>query len=143
MIQDRITKMVTEFKSHESWEAKYKQLIQFGKDIGDFSEECRIDDNKVRGCQSQVWLQSDFKEGKVLFKADSDASIVKGVMAILVKVYSGSTPQEILDTPPTFLEDMELAQHLSLSRSNGLTSMLKQINIYALAYKTKQELGLT
>lgn len=142
MIKDRIAEVITEFNSHTSWEGKYKELINFGKNMPAYTEEFRTEDNKVRGCQSQVWLHSSFEDGKIIFEADSDASIVKGVIAILVKVYSGSTPQEILSTPPTFLEDIELKQHLSMSRSNGLASMLKQINIYAFAYKTKVEMGL-
>jgi cysteine desulfuration protein SufE len=142
VIKDRIAEVITEFNSHTSWEGKYKELINFGKNMPAYTEEFRTEDNKVRGCQSQVWLHSSFEDGKIIFEADSDASIVKGVIAILVKVYSGSTPQEILSTPPTFLEDIELKQHLSMSRSNGLASMLKQINIYAFAYKTKVEMGL-
>ena len=142
MIQDRIAEVIKEFNSQTSWEGKYKELINFGKNMPAYPEEFRTEDNKVRGCQSQVWLHSSFEDGKIVFEADSDASIVKGVIAILIKVYSGSTPQEILNTPPTFLEDIELKQHLSMSRSNGLASMLKQINIYAFAYKTKVEMGL-
>ena len=106
-------------------------------------ESQKIEDNKVKGCQSQVWLHAELNnEKRIIFSADSDAAIVKGIVSILLKVYSDSTPEEIIATKPDFLEDIGLRQHLSMSRANGLSSMVKQISIYALAFKTKIDMGL-
>jgi cysteine desulfuration protein SufE len=101
------------------------------------NESHKITENLVKGCQSQVWLYAELKDGRVLFEADSDASIVKGIVALLVQVYSGSTPEEILGTKPSFLEDIGLREHLSMSRANGLNSMMKQISFFGLAFKAK------
>ncbi|WP_127716004.1 SufE family protein [Halobacteriovorax sp. HLS] len=141
-IEQRISDIKAKFSSHANWEDKYKSVIAMGKDLGDFPEEHRTEENKVKGCQSQVWIHSDFSDGRVIFYADSDASIVKGIIALLLNVYSDSTPDEILATKPEFLEEIGLRQHLSMSRANGLSSMLKQISMYALAYKTKMQMGL-
>ena len=141
-IQERVNRIVSTFSSHKDWEDKYKSVILMGKDLAAFPEEHRLEENKVKGCQSQVWIFSELKDGKVYFYADSDASIVKGIIALLLNVYSDSTPEEILATKPDFLEEIGLRQHLSMSRANGLSSMLKQISLYALAYKTKIQMGL-
>jgi cysteine desulfuration protein SufE len=142
-IEERITMLKSDFKNFGEWEARYKHLIELGKKMPPMKEEFKTEDNKVKGCQSQVWLHAELVDGKVHFSADSDASIVKGIVALLVFVYSDSTPDEILMTKPTFLEDIGLREHLSMSRANGLSSMLKQISFYAMAFKAKQQMGIS
>lgn len=138
MINQRIQKIKAEFQSFNEWEERYKHLIDLGKKMAPMNEAHRVEENKVKGCQSQVWLHAELIDDKVIFSADSDASIVKGIIALLVYVYSGATPDEILTTKPTFFEDIGLREHLSMSRANGLNSMLKQITYYAMAFKAKQ-----
>ncbi len=140
MINDRIGKLIEDFKRFSDWEERYKHLIELGKRMPAMNEVNRIPANLVKGCQSQVWLHADLKDGRIYFEADSDASIVKGIVALLVNVYSGSTPDEILTTKPTFLEDIGLREHLSMSRANGLNSMMKQISFFAMAYKAKMSM---
>ena len=137
MINDKIESLVLDFKRFSDWEERYKHLIDLGKKMPPLDETHRIPENLVKGCQSQVWLHADLLDGKIYFQADSDASIVKGIIALLVGVYTGSTPDEILSTKPTFLEDIGLREHLSMSRANGLNSMMKQISFFAMAYKAK------
>ena len=138
MITDRINALIADFKSFNDWEERYKHLIDLGKKMPAMDEAHRIPANIVKGCQSQVWLHADLShDGKLVFQADSDASIVKGIIALLVGVYSGSTPDEVLSTKPSFLEDIGLREHLSMSRANGLNSMMKQISFFAMAYKAK------
>jgi cysteine desulfuration protein SufE len=137
MINDRINVLVEDFKRFSDWEERYKHLIQLGKSMPPMDEAHHNPGNLVKGCQSQVWLHADLVDGKIIFQADSDASIVKGIIALLIKVYSGSTPDEILGTKPGFLEDIGLREHLSMSRANGLNSMMKQISFFAVAYKAK------
>ena len=113
---------------------KYSLLIKFGRDMKEFPEEFRTEKNKISGCQSQVWLNASFKDGKMFLDADSDSSIVKGLAALLVKVYSEHTPTEILTSPPDFLHKIGIDSHLSPTRKNGLGAMLKQIQLYAVAF---------
>lgn len=141
MINDRILKIKEDFARFSEWEGRYKHLIDLGKQMAPMSEDYRTEANKVKGCQSQVWLGARLEGDKIIFEADSDASIVKGIVALLVFVYSGSTPDEILSTKPTFLEDIGLREHLSMSRANGLTSMMKQISFYAMAFKAKLQMN--
>ena len=141
-ISKRVEHLVSNFNQFSDWEEKYKHIISLGKELKPMKEEYRIEENKVKGCQSQVWLFPEVIEGKINFQADSDASIVKGIISLLLKVYSDSTPDEILATPPAFLKEIGLSEHLSMSRANGLNSMMKQISLYALAIKTKIEMGL-
>ena len=141
-ITHRIEELKTEFASFSSWEDRYAHIIKMGKELPAFPEEYRLEDNKVRGCQSQVWLFPDLVEGKIIYHADSDASIVKGIISLLLKVYSNSTPDEILAVGTDWLDEIGLRQHLSMSRANGLSSMLKQISMYALAIQTKIKMGL-
>ncbi|WP_185902989.1 SufE family protein [Bacteriovorax stolpii] len=140
MINERIAGLIADFKRFSDWEERYKHLIEIGKKMASMDESNRIPANLVKGCQSQVWLHADLVDGKIFFQADSDASIVKGIVALLVSVYSGSTPDEILMTKPTFLEDIGLREHLSMSRANGLNSMMKQISFFAMAYKAKMQM---
>lgn len=136
-IDQRINTMVEDFKRFSDWEERYKHLIDLGKKMPAMEEGYKIPENLVKGCQSQVWIHAELREDRIFFQADSDASIVKGIIALLVGVYSGSTPDEILSTKPTFLEDLGLREHLSMSRANGLNSMMKQISFFAMAFKAK------
>lgn len=138
MINDRISALKADFLRFNDWEERYKHLISLGKEMPLMEEVNRIPANIVKGCQSQVWLHADLgDDGKIYFQADSDATIVKGIIALLVGIYSGSTPDEILRTKSTFLEDIGLREHLSMSRANGLNSMMKQISFFAMAYSAK------
>jgi cysteine desulfuration protein SufE len=136
-INQKIAKVVEEFNQFKNWEDRYKHLIDFGKQLESMPEVYRLEENKVKGCQSQVWLYATLEDGKIKLFADSDASIVKGIVALLVYVYSESSPDEILMTRPTFIEEIGLKEHLSMSRANGLTAMVKQISFYAMAFKAK------
>ncbi len=141
MIDQRIHKLKEDFKSFGEWEARYKHLIDLGKKMPVMNDEFKTEENKIKGCQSQVWLYASLVGDRIHFSADSDASIVKGIVALLVYVYSESTPDEILSTKPTFLEDIGLREHLSMSRANGLTAMVKQISFYAMAFKAKLQMS--
>jgi cysteine desulfuration protein SufE len=134
---DRIKSIVDEFKKYSDWEDRYKHLITLGKNLPPMDESQKTESNKIKGCQSQVWLHAELSGDKIIFSADSDASIVKGIIALLVQVYSGCSPDEILSIKPTFLEEIGLKEHLSMSRANGLTAMVKQISFYAMAFKIK------
>ncbi len=130
------SEIIQEFLNLSSWEERYKRIIELGKSLKAFDDKYKIDDLLVRGCQSQVWLRAYMGDDKKLyFEADSDAIIVKGLISILIRVYSGHTPDEILEMEPTFINELGLGQHLSPSRANGLRSMVKQIKYYALAFK--------
>ncbi len=138
MIQERVQKIIAEFKSFNDWEERYKHLINLGKQLPEMNDQFKVESNLVKGCQSQVWLHAEVDSNrKIIFYGDSDASIVKGIVALLVRVYSGSTPDEILMTKPVFLEEIGLKEHLSMSRANGLNSMMKQISFFAIAFKAK------
>ncbi len=135
-IKEIQSELVNRFKDFTNWEEKYAEIIKLGKTLPAFPEDKRSDKNKIEGCQSQVWMHAEFKDGKVFLFADSDAMIVKGLIALLLKVYSGRTPDEILGSPPDFLKEIGIDTHLSPTRKNGLYSMLKQIQLYALAFKS-------
>lgn len=136
-ISDRVKSIVERFNQYKDWEDRYQTIIDLGKALPSMPEEYKTEENKVKGCQSQVWLFATLEGDRVKIYADSDATIVKGLVALLVEVYSLSTPDEILMTKPTFLEEIGLREHLSMSRANGLNAMLKQISLYALGYKVK------
>ena len=133
-IQDEI---IAEFSDFEDWLDRYQLLIDLGSEQEPLSDEYKTNNNLIEGCQSRVWLQADYVDGKVHFRAESDAMIVKGIVSLLIKVYSGRTPDEILDTEPRFVEAIGLKEHLSPTRSNGLLAMIKQMKLYALAFKTR------
>jgi cysteine desulfuration protein SufE len=135
-IEDEI---VEEFSLFDNWEDKYEYIIDLGKKLEPLSLEYKIDENKIKGCQSQVWLVADEREGRIFFKADSDAIIVKGLVNMLIRVLSGHTPQEIIDAKLDFINKIGMTNHLAQTRSNGLLSMVKQMKNYALAYKIKQQ----
>ena len=133
-VQDRIVK---EFSLFEDWTERYKYIIKHGDKLEALPEEDRIDSNLVKGCQSQVWLTATLNEDKVIFKADSDAAITKGLVSLVVRLYSNQTPEDILAVNPDFIAKIGMEQHLSPTRANGLASMVKQMKIYAMAYKAK------
>ncbi|MCK6143640.1 SufE family protein [Prevotella intermedia] len=135
-IQDEI---IEEFAEFTEWMDKYQMLIDLGNELDGLDAEYKSEQNLIDGCQSRVWLQCDIKDGKLVFTADSDALITKGIIALLIRVVSGHTPKEILDTDLYFIERIGLHQHLSPTRSNGLLSMVKKIKAYALAFNMKGE----
>jgi cysteine desulfuration protein SufE len=122
----------------DDWEGKYEHLIDLGKSLPLIKEEYKTDDRLIKGCQSRVWLQSEFKDGKVFFSADSDAIITKGIVALMVRVLSGHTPDEIVNADLSFVDMIGLKEHLSPTRANGLVSMIKQMKLDALAYSVKK-----
>ncbi|MBO5000975.1 MAG: SufE family protein [Bacteroidaceae bacterium] len=133
-LQDEV---IEEFSDFEDWMDKYQLLIDLGNEQEPLAPEYKNDQNLIDGCQSRVWLQADLVDGKVEFQAESDALIVKGIIALLIKVVSGHTPDEILDNDLYFIEAIGLKDHLSPTRSNGLLAMVKQMRMYALAFKAK------
>jgi cysteine desulfuration protein SufE len=131
--------IVEDFSLFDSWDDKYEYIIDLGKKLQPLEDEYKIDDNRVRGCQSTVYLAADYKDGKVFYKAESDAMIVKGLISMLIRVLSGNTPDEIMEAKLDFIRQIGMTTHLAQSRSNGLLAMLKQMKNYALAYKMKNE----
>ena len=136
-IQEIQEEIIAEFSDFEDWLDRYQLLIDLGSEQEPLPAEYKTDNNLIDGCQSRVWLQADYLDGKVHFRAESDAMIVKGIVSLLIKVYSGHTPDEILNTEPYFVEAIGLKEHLSPTRSNGLLAMIKQMKLYALAFKAK------
>ena len=133
-IQDEI---IEEFSGFDDWMDKYQLLIDLGNEQEPLDEKYKIESNLIDGCQSRVWLQADYHDGVIDFAAESDALIVKGIVSLLIRVLSGHTPQDILDAELYFIDEIGLKEHLSPTRSNGLLAMVKQIRMYALAFKTK------
>lgn len=136
-INEKQDDIIDEFSGFDDWLDRYQLLIDLGSEQPPLEEQYKTDNNLIEGCQSRVWLQADLVDGKVMFRAESDALIVKGIVALLIKVYSGHTPDEILSSEPYFVEAIGLKEHLSPTRSNGLLSMIKQMRLYALAFKAK------
>ena len=134
-IQDEV---IAEFSDFDDWMDRYQLLIDLGNEQEPLDEAYKTEENLIDGCQSRVWLQCDEADGKLLFRAESDALIVKGIIALLIKVVSGHTPDEILEADLYFIDRIGLREHLSPTRSNGLLSMVKQMRMYALAYKAKE-----
>ncbi len=130
--------LIQEFEMFDDWMDKYNYIIELGKDLPMIDPQFKTEEFLISGCQSQVWLHPEEKEGKLYFSADSDAIITKGIVNLLIRVLSGHTPQEILDNDLSYLDAIGLKNHLSPTRSNGLASMIKQIKLYALAYSAKQ-----
>ena len=137
-IQHKQNQIIDEFNFFEDWSEKYQYLIDLGKSLPEFDQSNKIDSNLIKGCQSKVWLNSSFSDNMVIFEADSDAIISKGIISLLIRVFSGHNPKEILDANIDFIEKIGLNSHLSQTRANGLLSMIKQIKIYALAYQVKK-----
>ena len=134
-IHEKHKSIIDDFKSFENWEERYSYIIKLGKELSPLAEEFKIEKYKIEGCQSQVWMYAKLEDGKILVEADSDAMIVKGLIAILISAYSGFSPDEILSAPPDFLKEIGIDNHLSVTRKNGLGAMLKQIQLYAFAFK--------
>jgi cysteine desulfuration protein SufE len=135
-IQEQI---VEEFSGFDDWMDKYAYLIDLGKDLEPLPEELKIKQNLIDGCQSKVWVYADYADGKIFFRGDSDAILTKGLISLIIRAYNGQVPDDIINNQPEFINKIGLSEHLSPTRSNGLTSMIKQIKFYAMAYKVKHE----
>lgn len=133
-IQDEI---IDEFSSFDDWMERYDYMIELGKSLPQMKEDLKTADNLIKGCQSKVWLSTDFNGEKINFLADSDAILTKGIVALLLRVFSNQKPKDILETDLYFVDEIGLKEHLSPTRANGLVSMIKQFKLYALAYQTK------
>lgn len=134
-------KIVNEFIVFDDWMDKYNYLIDMGKTLPLVDEKYKTDQYLISGCQSRVWLSAEMEDGKVIYKADSDAVITKGIINLLIRVLSDQSPEDILATNLEFIDEIGLKDHLSPTRSNGLTSMIKQMKLYALVFKTKKEIS--
>ena len=134
-VQDEV---IAEFNDFDDWMDRYQLLIDLGNEQEPLDEKYKMEQNLIEGCQSRVWLQADEMDGKIIFQAESDALIVKRIISLLIKVLSGHTPDEILSTDLYFIDEIGLKEHLSPTRSNGLLSMVKQMRMYALAFKAKE-----
>jgi cysteine desulfuration protein SufE len=130
--------IVEEFSIFDDWMDKYEYLIDLGKSLPMIEEEGKVEENLIRGCQSRVWLDALYKDGKLYFKADSDAIITKGIISLLIRVFSDRTPQEIMEADIDFISEIGLSENLSPTRSNGLLSMIRQIKYYATVYSVKK-----
>ena len=137
-IEEIEKEIVEEFSLFDSWDDKYEYIIDLGKKLPPLDAKYKIDENKVRGCQSTVYLVADQKEGKVFYKAESDAVIVKGLISMLIRVLSGQRPDDIINAPLNFIREIGMMTHLAQTRSNGLLAMVKQMKNFALAFKLKQ-----
>lgn len=135
-IQDSV---IDEFSAFDDWMDKYALLIDLGNSLPVLEEKYKTESNLIEGCQSRVWLQADYVDGKIFFKGDSDAVIVKGIVSLLINILSEHTPQDILDADLYFIEEIGLKEHLSPTRSNGLVAMVKQMHLYAVAFRAKEK----
>ena len=129
--------LVDEFSMFDDWMQRYEYMIELGKSLPLIDPRLKTDEKLIKGCQSKVWLNSEIRDGKIIFTADSDAIITKGIVAVLVRVFSNQKPQAILDANTDFIDEIGLKEHLSPTRANGLVSMIKQMKLYALAYQTQ------
>lgn len=136
-INEAQDEIIEEFGGFDDWMDKYQLLIDLGNEQVPLDEKYKTESNLIDGCQSRVWLQCDYVDGKLVFSAESDALIVKGIVALLIRVFSGHTPQEIIDAEVYFIDEIGLKDHLSPTRSNGLLAMMKQIKMYAVGYGLK------
>lgn len=136
-INERQDAIIEEFQDFDDWMDKYQLLIDLGNDQEPLDEKYKTESNLIEGCQSRVWLQADYEDGKIHFQAESDALIVKGIVSLLIRVLDNQTPQDILDADLYFIEKIGLREHLSPTRSNGLLAMVKQMRTYALAFSVK------
>lgn len=136
-IQEIQEEIIDEFSMFDDWMQRYEYMIDLGKSLPLIDEQFKTDDYIIKGCQSKVWVHADMKDGNVAFTADSDAIITKGIIAILIRSFSGQSPQDILDADTSFIDEIGLKEHLSPTRANGLVSMIKQIKLYAVAYQTQ------
>lgn len=129
--------IIDEFSMFEDWEERYQYMIDLGKSLPIIDEQFKTENNIIKGCQSKVWVHAEMDNDHVVFTADSDAIITKGIIAILIRVFSNQSPQDIIDANTTFIDEIGLKEHLSPTRANGLVSMIKQIKMYAIAYQTQ------
>ena len=136
-IEDIQNEIIDEFALFDDWMQRYEYMIDLGKSLPLVDSKHKTEDNLIKGCQSKVWVHAEMKDDKVIFTADSDAIITKGIIAILIRVYSNQHPKDIIDTNTDFIDTIGLKEHLSPTRANGLVSMIKQLKMYALAYQTQ------
>ncbi len=136
-IEEIENEIVEEFSLFDAWDEKYEYIIDLGKKLPPLEDQYKKDENRVRGCQSTVWLVADYKDGKIFYKAESDAVIVKGLISMLIRVLSGHQPDEIIEAKLDFIKEIGMMTHLAQTRSNGLLAMVKQMKNYALAHKVK------
>lgn len=141
-ITDKIDRLIERFMQFDQWEDRYKELIKSAKGLAPMESNERVEKFRIKGCQSQVWLKPELKDGLVYFKADSDAVLVKGIISILLEVYSGQSPELILNNSPDFLKKIGITEHLTMNRTNGLASMVKQVQIYATAFCALKNKGV-
>ncbi len=137
-IKEIQNEIVEEFRSFDEWMDKYAYLIELGNDLEPFDNQYRVEQNVLDGCQSKVWLHAWIKDGKVYYMGDSDAIIVKGIVALMIRALSGQSPQDIIDSDLSFIDQIGLKEHLSPTRSNGLVAMIKQMRLFAIAFKALQ-----
>ncbi len=136
-IKELQEEIIEDFNLFDDWMERYEFIIDTGKSMPKIEAQNKSDDNIIKGCQSKVWLHADYENGKLLFTADSDAILTKGIISLLLKVYNDQSPDDILANDPFFIDEIGLKEHLSPTRANGLLSMIKQIKLFALAYKSK------
>jgi cysteine desulfuration protein SufE len=136
-IKDIQEEIIDEFAMFDDWMQRYEYMIELGKSLPLIDEQYKTDDNLIKGCQSKVWVHAELKDNKIVFTADSDAIITKGIVAILIRVFSNQYPKDIIEANTDFIDDIGLKEHLSPTRANGLVSMIKQIKMYAIAYQTQ------
>lgn len=130
--------IIEDFELFDEWEEKYQYIIEIGQKLPPLDDKYKLDENKIKGCQSSVWLHAYAKDGLVFFEADSDSTFVKGEIALLIKVLSGQPPAEVVNAPLAFIDTIGLRQHIAVTRANGLSSMIKQMKLYALGMNSKQ-----
>ena len=135
-IEETQQAIVEEFAQFDDWRARYKHIIELGRQVPELDDEHKVDGNLIKGCQNRVWLHAELREGKVHFEAASEASIVQGLVALVLRVFSGYEPDDILDAQPHFIEDLKLGENLTMNRANGLASMIKKMKMYALVFKS-------
>ena len=136
-IKDIQNEIIDEFSMFDDWMQRYEYMIELGKSLPLIDESSKTDENLIKGCQSKVWVDAKLEGDKIIFKADSDAIITKGIIAILIRVFSNQTPKAILEADTDFIDEIGLKEHLSPTRANGLVSMIKQLKLYAIAYQTQ------
>jgi len=136
-IKDIQNEIIDEFSMFDDWMQRYEYMIELGKSLPLIDDHYKTDDNIIKGCQSKVWVHAEMKDDKVVFTADSDAIITKGIIAILIRVFSNQTPKDIIEADTAFIDEIGLKEHLSPTRANGLVSMIKQLKMYAIAYQTQ------
>ena len=136
-IAEKQAEIVEEFSMFDDWMQRYEYMIELGKSLPIIDEAYKTDDNIIKGCQSKVWVHAELDKDKLVFTADSDAIITKGIIAILIRAFSGEKPQDIIDADTAFIDEIGLKEHLSPTRANGLVSMIKQLKMYAIAYQTQ------